>query len=366
MTVSVTHRSTRDVSLDALRGIMILILTVDHMDGVIRDVTWQTFGFVSALPGFLFISGYIVAKAYGGVAIRAGYRAATIKIIHRIARIYGWHVFSVIAATAVGFIAFQMLYSGEGRVFNFRAPFMVLTLQELYGHFNILPIYMLLLAVSPLLLIIGRHSPMAVATIGLCLWAASDVVPAAFHPWGETALLKPINWQVLYLLGMACGLRSLAGAPVRPHPWIIWGALGIAALCFALRWHLIDADTIHIPASLFERNFLAVGRLVNILCVILLFSLIMPYLKKGLERAPALIMVGQHSLAAFSLQIVILYILSLVRRVIMPEDMASWAHTAVLFSFDILSIVAVIAATYGAVRVLPRLQSRAPLLPKPT
>jgi len=341
---------------------MILILTVDHMDGVIRNVTWQTFGFVSALPGFLFISGFIVAKAYGGVAIRAGHWAAATKILHRIARIYGWHVFSVAAATAVGLVAFHSLHGGEGQVFNFRAPLMVLTLQELYGHFNILPIYMLLLAVSPLLLIIGRRSPMAVAVIGLCLWAGSDVVPAALHPWGETALLKPIDWQVLYLLGMACGLRSLAGAPVKPHPWIVWGALGIAALCFALRWHLIDADSIHIPESLFERDTLAVGRLVNILCVIVLFSMIMPYVKRALERSSALIMVGQNSLAAFSLQIVIVYVLTLLRWVIMPEDMAIWAHTVFLFSFDILGIAAVIAATYGAVWALPRLQNRAPLL----
>src|SRR5580693_1644014 len=55
--------------VDFLRGICLLLMTVDHLPlTLVRKFTWQTFGFFSAAEGFVFLSGLVSGLVYGRTA----------------------------------------------------------------------------------------------------------------------------------------------------------------------------------------------------------------------------------------------------------------------------------------------------------
>ena len=57
--------STRDLRLDTIRGVMLLIMAINHLPWAKTPITGEPFGFVSAAEGFVFLSGLVCAMAYG-------------------------------------------------------------------------------------------------------------------------------------------------------------------------------------------------------------------------------------------------------------------------------------------------------------
>jgi hypothetical protein len=65
--------SQRSKLIDFLRGLCLVVITIDHLPhDPFEKFTWQTFGFVSAAEGFVFLSGLVSGIVYGRVAIREG------------------------------------------------------------------------------------------------------------------------------------------------------------------------------------------------------------------------------------------------------------------------------------------------------
>ena len=55
---------TRRPELDALRGLMLVLITVTHVPTHYSGVLTQPFGFVSAAEGFVFLSAFLVDAVY--------------------------------------------------------------------------------------------------------------------------------------------------------------------------------------------------------------------------------------------------------------------------------------------------------------
>jgi len=49
----------RDRRIDTLRGMLLIIMTVDHLGGWLTVITGQSLGYVSAAEGFIFLSGFV-------------------------------------------------------------------------------------------------------------------------------------------------------------------------------------------------------------------------------------------------------------------------------------------------------------------
>jgi hypothetical protein len=336
----------RNLSLDALRGIMILILTVDHMGGVVKALTWQTFGFVTALPGFLFLSGFIVAKVYGGAIVRSGIGVGTRKIAKRTLLIYAWHSVSVIATIGVGVLAHNIIGIGESERYNLFVLYEKFSIISSSGFFfDVLPLYIILLSFAPLLLWIGLRSPSVVLGLGVLIWAVSDHVPFSMHNQGEA--LNVFVWQVVFLLGITCGLRSALGRPIVLPSWFIISAFLVAALLFALRWEILDQGIVPNLNDLTSRDDLGPIRLLNIVCVLALGSVILPLFGPYLERCRMLVHIGQNSLQAFALQIIIVFYLLRPQWWVLSLDLPPAFEIAALLTFDGISLVLVVVSTYA-------------------
>ncbi|MDP4595109.1 MAG: OpgC domain-containing protein, partial [Beijerinckiaceae bacterium] len=158
--------AARDPRLDFFRGLGMVIILIAH----IPWNSWTSwiparFGFSDAAEMFVFCSGMASALAFGGVFVKRGWLMGTARIVHRIWQVYWAHIgsFFVVAAMVVG----ADLYVGEARyqqglqldTFFAMAPVRVLqtmSLTYLPPFFEILPMYLCILAMIPIVMALAR------------------------------------------------------------------------------------------------------------------------------------------------------------------------------------------------------------------
>src|SRR5262249_45476040 len=159
--------SRRDLRLDLFRGLSLLVIFIDHIpNNVLSYVTLHSIAFSDAAEVFIFISGYAAATVYGRALQRQGGVAATGQIYRRIWQLYVAHIFIfVILAAEVCYATLNLqnqTYSEDFGIDNFVdepqvAIIKVLLLQYQPQFLDILPIYMILLGVFPVVLLLLRR-----------------------------------------------------------------------------------------------------------------------------------------------------------------------------------------------------------------
>src|SRR5450432_1057264 len=81
----------RRLELDALRGLMLVWITLTHLPTAASAYVNQPFGFVSAAEGFIFLSALFTGRIYFRMAEHDGYGPMTRKLWLRTLRLYGYH-----------------------------------------------------------------------------------------------------------------------------------------------------------------------------------------------------------------------------------------------------------------------------------
>ena len=81
----------RRLELDAVRGLMLVWITLTHLPTIVSTYVNQPFGFVGAAEGFIFLSALFTGRIYYRMAQHDGYRAMTLKLWSRTLRLYGYH-----------------------------------------------------------------------------------------------------------------------------------------------------------------------------------------------------------------------------------------------------------------------------------
>src|SRR3984893_11744089 len=83
--------SGRRLELDAVRGLMLVWITLTHLPTAASTYVNQPFGIVSAAEGFIFLSALFTGRIYYRMAEHDGYPAMTLKLWVRTLRLYGYH-----------------------------------------------------------------------------------------------------------------------------------------------------------------------------------------------------------------------------------------------------------------------------------
>ncbi len=322
--------SGRDLRLDFFRGFALVCIFIDHVPDLrLGAFTIQFLGLFDAAEVFIFISGYTAGLVYGRVLLAEGAFAATMRIYYRVWQLYVAHVFLFMMFMAlVGHMAGALanpLYVEEFRATDFlrepgAAVVMALTLRFQPAFMDILPLYIVLLAVLPLFMIgLRRWWFMALAcSFGIWLLVQSNdalnlsAYPGPSHKW----FFNPFAWQFLFLFGAYLGWsRETGRGDWLRNRALIWAAAIFAGLCFLLRINW----TLHffydpVPAFLAKQLWPALSktdlsalRLLNVLCAALVVATVVPRTARFLERRWAwpLIVCGRHSLHIFCLGILL-------------------------------------------------------------
>jgi hypothetical protein len=236
MSDNATAIKPRDLRLDFFRGLALLLIFIAHVpDNWLSRYRPGYFGFSDSADIFVFVSGYAAALAYGRIFPRAGYLAGMGRIVKRVGELYACHLglFFVVAVSCVAgnrFLATDIDYVGLLNLGYFfenaqEALFGLFTLTYVPNYFDILPMYMVALAMLPAIMLLARvHWTLAgAACVGLYLGVQffSLELPAeiAFRrPW----FFNPFAWQLLFYTGFFLGAGWIKAPP--PRTWL-------AALC---------------------------------------------------------------------------------------------------------------------------------------
>ncbi len=245
-------RRPRDPRLDFFRGLAMFIILLAHTP----ENAWTLwiparFGYSDATEIFVFCSGMASALAFGAVFRERGFGLGVARVGFRVWQVYWAHV-GVFLATAALLYAIQSQGWGAADVDYLRRPHVVpffedtgaallglLTLRYVPGLFDILPMYLVILAMIPTVMALHRlgGGPAAAAAV-VALWTLSTLAGLARSagdapgllarigeatlwlnlpatPWGDaTWFFNPFAWQIVFFTGFAFGMGWLAGPPV--------------------------------------------------------------------------------------------------------------------------------------------------------
>ncbi len=92
----------RFIELDILRGILLLMMVVNHAPSPLRVFTDQPIGFFSTAEAFVFVSAFLAGLLFQRRTEKQGFQAARAATVSRAFRIYRAHLMTLVFAFVVG------------------------------------------------------------------------------------------------------------------------------------------------------------------------------------------------------------------------------------------------------------------------
>ena len=242
----------RKPELDALRGLFLVWMTLTHLPTHFSDLVNQPFGFVSSAEGFVFLSALLVARLYIHQAMQdeAGLRS---KLWRRSLKIYGYHLLMLaLAFTVAAGLAVTTHRTAIYNLLNFYIahPFVAIAGSVLLIYcpplLDILPMYVIFLAGSPLILSAAvRWGWNRILAGSLAIWLLAQfglrelVHNAVVHvthlpiPLQETGAFNLFAWQWVWIAGMWLGAKSAEGSlPISRVPGRLTAFAAVVCIFF--------------------------------------------------------------------------------------------------------------------------------------
>jgi hypothetical protein len=350
--------------LDALRGLMLVWITCTHLPTILSTYVNQPFGFFAATEGFIFLSALFTGRIYFRIAERDGYGAMWRKLGIRTGKLYGYQLLLLafafvieapIAAHGNTPAVHNLLdfYFSAGRTRAFTDAALMLYRPPLL---DILPIYIVLLALTPLALTLGERFGWKYAlTGGFTLWLLAQfgfrswvyhVQSRAFGlhiPLNEMGAFDLWAWQLWWLVGLWLGVRW-AKNDFRLD-WVKRMAVPaaiVAGFFLVLRYaQVAGVVTFGKSGLLFDKWDFGVGRMIDFTAVAVLAIRFRSVLRPFAIRP--LVMLGQSSLPVFCVHLLcVFFALTLMKN---DPVMRDWrAIVVILGSLSALLLTAKIAA----------------------
>lgn len=367
----------RDIRLDFFRGVALIFIFVDHIPGnILSYFTLQAIQFFDAAEVFIFISGFTAAIVYGQRLAAKGFFYAWAQIWRRAWQLYVAHIFLFVIFVAEVSYTVQTfnnpMYNEETRVADFLdqphlAVVRALLLQFQPMFLDILPFYIVMLLLFPLILIAISHRPILILMPSFVTYLAVQVfsisIPA--YPDGHVWFFNPLAWQFLFVSGAVFGYLRLQGQghPRLPRTLLpVAVAIILVSTVIRISWTLSEIWN-RVPSLLLaelwpaNKDNLSPVRLVPFFAmVILVAAWVKPQARFMLHAAARpLVLCGRQSLEVFCLGIV----LSALGHFILAE----FSHgTGLVLAVNFVGIAAMLITAkmidwYKAMERMPRNQS---------
>jgi hypothetical protein len=287
--------STRDPRLDVFRGICLVMIFLNHVPGtVFEDYTSRNFGFSDAAEGFVLMSGIAAGLAYS-----ADFRATSMRLWTGLARVWRrvWtlylvHILATFAALAAASAVALWLGNSELLFENqmkwvwldpLRTLIGLVILTHQFGYVNILPLYLVLLAVAPVLLYLAWRTPLWLMAVSVAVWLAAGIwrLGPPNYPTSGVWFFNPLTWQVIFITGLLTGVAMKDGrrfVPIRRWLQVLTGIFLVYA-ALSVQFPAVSKvtghtlwlakETFHLPWNLtaFDKTYVTGPRLLHILAL---------------------------------------------------------------------------------------------------
>lgn len=319
--------SPRDARLDVFRGLALAMIYVNHVPGTIFErLTSRNFGLSDAAEAFVLMSGIAAGLAYSPSFRAPPFWPGIARVWNRVWTLYLVHL--MMTAWALAISAAAALWLGTtnplavneiGRLFEMPLGFLVGVplLTHQLGYVNILPMYAVILAVSPALLWLGLRRPWLLMGLSVALWFATGLfewnLPNFPNPGGW--FFNPLAWQVIFVTGLLTGIFYRRGERFVPvNRALQW--LAAAYLVFGFVWTVFpvigewlnhqlwaaNQTWLHRFFAYSDKTYVTWHRLFHILALAYLLST-WAWVRRWAASASAapLGVMGRHALPVFAL-----------------------------------------------------------------
>ncbi len=323
-----TAKSERDFRLDFCRGVALIIIFIDHVPGnPLSNWTLRKFAFCDAAEVFVLISGISSYLAYSGKLERDGMLACAATVGRRWVKIYFSHLVLLFSVGLALLMASWYLNRPDYLDFLrmgwlFAAPrdaiLAAVTLRFLPNNLDILPLYLILLAIAPIAIwTVKRDMRVALlASVAVYLIARETGFNLTAGNRGEVWYFNPFAWQLLYVIGIMIGHASKS-KPVKVPATAKTAAVAAAivfisfAFVMAAPWRgaAVGLGLFNPPIYLWPANktMLSPIRLINVLALLYLVAYFVAPQAGWLRSriAAPFLACGRHSLPVYGVGILL-------------------------------------------------------------
>ncbi|RJL19516.1 OpgC domain-containing protein [Paracoccus siganidrum] len=208
----------RLVALDMLRGYALVCIMIDHMPiSPLRRFTLANFSIFDAAELFVLLSGFLVGLVWLSVERTEGMRAAQWRFARRAFEVWRALVIGgvIMALLSAWLFAVDMKHTAiwfQYSVWVMENPLgylgVLATMWLQPNLLDVLAVYVVLLALVPLLVPLLRRWPLSFAAGSLVLWWFAPILNGLVPNHRATGglLFNPFGWQLLFFSGVAMGL----------------------------------------------------------------------------------------------------------------------------------------------------------------
>src|ERR1700676_5253325 len=304
-------RMKRFIEFDVLRGILLLMMSVDHSPSSLRRFTDQPLGCFSTAECFVFVSAFLAGMLFRKRAEKLGFAAARSASIHRAGRIYRAHLVTLSFAFVLGSFFLSELPGirnmldrylmdpwaaiGGSLALLFRPPLM-----------DILPMYVLFSFLTPTAFGAAQRwgwKTVLFASFSVWVIAQTDVRGILVNasndlPFVQLGPFDLLAWQFLWVGGLFIGQRFLGNRARLPTPHLLRLLIVLSAIAFLFwRWISITSGPDPITETwLFNKWHLGPLRLINFALVASVTATFLKYLNRWEGPLQPFLLIGRHML----------------------------------------------------------------------
>lgn len=305
----------REVRIDFLRGITLLLIFIGHAEFTFSATFQHSRGFADASELFVLLAGMSSALAY----YRPNAALSLSRPWRRAWRIYLVHLLLFLMMGA--FAAWLAIVLPPTEAAKDMAGFVAepgirglqaILLAYMPGNLDILPMYIVLLLGAPFVFMLYDRNPVLLATISAALWLLAglghiNLVNLALETrhW----FFDPLSWQVIFSIGIVFGIRIKSGLNPLPYHRAVF-ALAAAFVIIAIPVNLaIFWDWVTPPLPGFYKELVSKTnagplRVVDALAILYLaWNIGLVKQAAGWIVLRPVSMIGRHSLPVFSVGI---------------------------------------------------------------
>lgn len=345
---SYTSVDKRDLRIDMLRGMAMLMMVVAHVEvmSLFNILTWERFGLITGAEGFVILSGFVLGFLKRRQLQTEPLLSVSYSLIRRAVTLYVVNIVIILSILILGWISFIDIYELTHFVDRYsgvaysmypvseqikEAWFNQIIFLQIGPHQSqILGLYFYLLLLSPIflwLLHAQRVFYLAISSLFFyCYFQLTQqhIVSAKFD-----SAFPLLAWQLIYVLGMSCGWYKdelLSLAKTQTGKWVIAAMVVIAMVMFFiaqnhtnlfmpsyLMLHVIPAEQFDwLYKNFAAKNALGPLRILNNACLIVSLYLLLTYCWLPFNKLFGwfFIVLGQNSLYAFILHVYIVLLAS--------------------------------------------------------
>jgi hypothetical protein len=234
----------RENRIDLIRGLSLLLIFVGHANFSFSEGVQHSRGFSDASELFVLMAGISAALAYYPRTGIVDLRSLLGKPLLRARKIYAVHVtllLMLVGLFSIGLASGLPLFAQASATLGLSSFWSdplgslasIFLLRYMPGNFDILPMYVILIACVPFFLYFHDRRPLLLFGVSVLVWLGAGFGHVNFV---NTALpeghwyFDPLSWQMIFLIGLTVGVRIKTGRPPLPYNRLLF----VAAASFCL------------------------------------------------------------------------------------------------------------------------------------